>query len=332
MKKLILAAMLTSTTFSVFASQSIEVTRDNYAQAESQKMMLMQEKRGEGVNQWFKYPGVPTLEQHAQIVRSNNDTVYSTAVIDTSEGATVTLPETDGRYISLLQVDGNHFTKPMNYGSGKYKVEGTTDHVFVIVRIGTIDGSPEDIAEINRLQKQLKIEANSSKAVPKKAFDAHTHEVVHKELQKEFAQMGGSYAGMFGTEKSVDMKLHPLGAATGWGGAMEQDAVYQMSKNFNSMECHAVTFEDPKDKYFWSITVYNKDIYVFSDNAHVSSTNAEQNDDGTYTVRFGCDGQANNITIDNPTGEWSPLMRHYGPSKAVLDKEFQPLLDIKPVK
>lgn len=148
-----------------------------------------------------------SLEEHAQIVRSNNDTVYSTIVVDKSKG-------------------------------------GTTDHVFVIVRIGVKDGSKEDLAEIANIQKQLKVTANSSKPVPHINYDLNSHKETHHNLQAEFAKMGGDYNGLFGEESEVDKHLHPLGAATGWGGADMADNVYQMAQNFTSMTCHEVTFED----------------------------------------------------------------------------------------
>ncbi len=85
-----------------------------------------------------------------------------------------------------------------------------------------------------------------------------------------------------------------------------------------------MTFADPGAKYFWSATVYNGDGRMFNDNANISSEmNPVQNTDGTYTVRFGCKGQPNNIPVveGNTTGKFNVLMRHYGPSKQVSNGE-----------
>jgi len=40
-------------------------------------------------------------------------------------------------------------------------------------------------------------------------------------------------------------------------------------------------------------------------------------------LRFGCDGQPNNVPIaeGNTTGKFNVLMRHYGPSKQVSNGE-----------
>jgi len=105
---------------------------------------------------------------------------------------------------------------------------------------------------------------------------------------------------------------------------MVQDNVYQTSKYFPADGCYEVTFPDPKDKYFWSATVYNGNGRIFNDIANISSEmNPVINKDGTITLHFGCDGKPNNIPIveGNTTGKFNVLMRHYGPSKQVSSNE-----------
>jgi len=67
-------------------------------------------------------------------------------------------------------------------------------------------------------------------------------------------------------------------------------------------------------------TVYNGDGRMFNDIANISSEmNPVKNGDGSYTLRFGCEGQANNIPVveGNKTGKFNVLIRHYGPSEQV---------------
>ena len=59
---------------------------------------------------------------------------------------------------------------------------------------------------------------------------------------------------------------------------------------------------------------------------------AKKNSDGTYTVRFGCDGQANNIPTKGHDGSWNVLVRQYTPSKRVESLKIDPSKTIKPVK
>lgn len=115
-----------------------------------------------------------------------------------------------------------------------------------------------------------------------------------------------------------------MGAAGGWGGAMVQDNIYQSSPYFANDGCYEMTFADPRAKFFWSATVYNGDGRMFNDIANISSEmNPVQNADGTITLRFDCDGQANNIpTVEgNATSKFNVLIRHYGPSKEVSSGE-----------
>ena len=61
-----------------------------------------------------------------------------------------------------------------------------------------------------------------------------------------------------------------------------------------------------------------------------------KNTDGTYALRFGCDGQPNNIPIreGNKTGKFNVVMRHYGPSEMVSNKKegYNPTENIKKVE
>jgi hypothetical protein len=101
---------------------------------------------------------------------------------------------------------------------------------------------------------------------------------------------------------------------------MVEDNIYQTSQYFSADACYETTFVDPEAKYFWSATVYNGDGRMFNDIANISSEmNPVRNADGTFTLRFGCDSQPNNIPIaeGNTTGKFNVLMRHYGPSKQV---------------
>jgi hypothetical protein len=102
------------------------------------------------------------------------------------------------------------------------------------------------------------------------------------------------------------------------------DNIYELSGNYSSDTCYQLTFEDPKNLAFWSITVYDKNGFMFNDLANYSSNTAKANADGTYTVSFGCgEGAPNNLEIANPSGVFNIAVRHYQPSKRVLDDDYR---------
>lgn len=322
MKKLFPLTAVAFFSASVFAAPTI-VTEDNFAQAyTNMRLGAVVEKAG-GINTFFKMPVPSSIPEEQFVVRMNRDTFYSVSVIDMSnDDVYVTVPETD-QYVSLQVVDENHETQPMIYGSGRHKISAKTDHAFVIVR------ALEDDARRN-----LKIETGSEKPFEVKEWDMASFSATDKAGNIDFSD-GYDQSKAFGNKESGQTDyMNYVGAAGGWGGAMVEDNIYQTSQYFDANACYETTFKDPKAGSFWSATVYNADGRMFNDKANISSVMAPvMNSDGTYTLRFGCEGQPNNIpTMEgNKTGKFNVLMRHYNPSEPVSksEKGYNPAAMIK---
>ena len=303
---LLIAAALFST--SAIAAPTI-VTQDNFPQAYTNKRLGAVLQKAGSVNTFFEMPRPSSVPEEQFVVRMNRDTHYSVSVIDMSSGSVyVTVPKTD-RYVTIQIVDENHETQPMIYGSGKHKITAKTGHAFVIIR------ALEDDARRN-----LVIEAGSAKPFAVKEWDMESFHTVDKAGNIDFSN-GYDQSKAFGNKESGQTPyMNYVGAAGGWGGAMVEDNIYQTSQYLAADGCYETTFVDPEAKYFWSATVYNADGRMFNDKANISSEmNPKKNADGTYTLRFGCEGQPNNIPVaeGNTTGKFNVLMRHYGPSKQV---------------
>jgi hypothetical protein len=291
----------------------IIVTQDNFPQAyTNMRMSAILTKTG-GVNKFFTMPVPPSEPAKQFVVRMNRDTPYSVSIIDmSSDNVYVTIPKTN-RYVTIQVVDENHETQPMIYGSGRHKITAKTDYAFVIVR--ALDGD---------IRENLVIEAGSANPFIVKKWDMETFEAIDKAGNIDFSD-GYDQSKAFGNKESGQTAyMNYVGAAGGWGGAMVEDNIYQTSSYLEADGCYEMTFLDPNDKYFWSATVYNGDGRMFNDIANISSEmNPVKNKDGSYTIRFGCKGQPNNIPIveGNTTGKFNVLMRHYGPSEEVSNGE-----------
>jgi len=70
----------------------IKVNVDNFARAESNRMFASFQAEAGGVNV-FRRTCEPTRVDHQPVIRMNRDTLYSAAVVDISEGATVAIPD-----------------------------------------------------------------------------------------------------------------------------------------------------------------------------------------------------------------------------------------------
>ena len=309
--KLAAIAILTSTSVS---ADPIIVNQDNFPQAYTNlRFAAIIEKAG-GLNTFLKMP-VPSSDPTQQfVVRMNRDTAYSTSVFDlSSRKVYITIPKTD-KYVTIQIVDENHETQRMIYGPGRHLITAKTDHAFVIVR--TLD---------SELRDNIVVEAPKPKPFKTKNWDKPSFQKTEEEGNADFSD-GYYQAGAFSNVESGQTPyMNYVGVAGGWGGAMVMDNIYQTSPYFDANGCYETTFVNPEAKYFWSATVYNGDGYMFNDVANISSEmNPKQNKDGTYTLRFGCKGQPNNIPVleGNTTGKFNVLMRHYGPSDMVSNGEY----------
>jgi len=87
----------------------------------------------------------------------NRDTLYSSAVLDLSEPATVIMPETGGRYQSLHVISQDHYsfakTRPGRFELTQENI--STRYAQLIVRTFCDSDDPDDIKATNALQEAL---------------------------------------------------------------------------------------------------------------------------------------------------------------------------------
>ena len=344
MKKLLtvsaVALGLSLTTISALAQDNkmINVTQANYNEAETARQFLLTQARAGGVNKWqhFRVPSSTDLDKQ-QVIRMNRDTLYSFAIINVKKGAKIVMPDSGDRYMSLGQVTEQHWVTRHDVGGGTYKILSQYgDHVFVVVRTELENNTPEDVAKVNALQDQMKIISADDTPYVSPNYDKASLKETHASLLKMFSTYKGNANGFFGMpakfgDDAEKIRIRTMGTAIGWGGSQPEDNMYEVSKNFTNFGCQEVNFKDPKDKAFWSLTVYNKDGFMFDKGNHLKDTAATPNADGSFTVRLGCKGQENNMVIDNPTGAWQLVGRHYIPSEAVRNGDIT-LIDVKKSK
>lgn len=333
MKLLLSAAMALTLLFSAEANTASDapviVTKKNYPTVETSRQFVIQIRRAGGINKLDRWNGITKLDNQP-IIRLNQDTVYSMGVIDASKGATITLPDAGDRFMSVQFVDEHHYVYAAKYGAGTFEIPHKTDYMYVNVRIASETGTPEEDKFIAKLQKKIKIHANSAKPFVPIKYDEASYEKTHKALLAAFNTGKYNPQTFFNVKGVVDEDGHQIGAAIGWGGGQVVDNIWSMKPNSTDFGCQSTTFEDPKlEGGFWSFTVYNKNGFLFAP-SNMNSYKAKPNKDGTYTVRFGCNGQENNIQIKNDSGAWNAIVRAYKPSKLVQSGKWVPLETVQP--
>ena len=115
----------------------------------------------------------------------NRDTLYSTAIVDISEGATLRLPDSGGRYMSVMVVNEDHYINRVIHEPGEHKL---TVEMFgkpimnLSVRTLGDASDPDDIQKVNALQDQVNIESVSAKPYAHPAHDEKSHKATYEAL------------------------------------------------------------------------------------------------------------------------------------------------------
>ncbi len=300
------------------------VTPQTYIRAETDRQFAEVVTMAAGVNRLYHFRA-PTPLDKQNVVRMNRDTLYSMGVVDTSKGATITVPQLpEGRYASVYLVDDDHYCPFVIYDAGKHDLPTDTKYLGVGVRIKVFDPKDGDeIALVNRLQDQFVIEAGSADALPPLQWDMASLQALTDQYERDSAQYS-SWKGMMGPRGKVDEATRHVAAAAAWGLFPEWDATYlNYSGNHDPDVCYQATYQVPENNAFWSITVYGDDGFMKNENCILNSSNVTLNDDGTFTVHYGsrelCGDVPNRLDVSDG---WNFLMRIYRPGPSVLDGTY----------
>lgn len=303
-----------------------DVTISNLVRAESDTMIragLATSKVGIGE---FAHERAPVSAEEPQpIIRANQDTLYSMVIVDLSEPASITLPETDGRFQSMLVINQDHYsfveTTPGTYALTEENVG--TRFAYVLFRTFVDPASAEDLAKAHAAQDGLILSGGGSGPFEAPEWDLEGLAAARKAVSDLSAAVGFDAARAFGRKDEVDPIDHLVGAMAGWAGqpATTASALIDSVEANDGTTPHVVTVKDVPVDAFWSVTVYNADGFLEPNALKRNSYNnvtATANDDGSYTLHFGgCDdGRVNCIPI---TDGWNYTVRLYMPRAEILD-------------
>ena len=298
------------------------VTVENFVRAETDRMFSVLQTQAGGVNR-LKHNRAPTPIEDQPVIRMNRDTLYSVAIVDISEGATVTLPDGGDRYTSVMVVNQDHFINRILHDAGRHTLtvdEFDTPWVAVAARIVVDPMRRDDLAIVNALQDQLAIDAGSSRPFAMPDYDTESFDATRTAVL-ELARHVVNFDHAFGCREEVDPVRHLIATAAGWGGLPDREARYISVEPRLPVGTYKLTVRDVPVDGFWSISLYNAAGFFEANDQGAYSVNnitATPNDDGSVTVQFGgCgSGQPNCLPIMDG---WNYTIRLYRPRPEVLD-------------
>lgn len=306
------------------AAEPVPVNSDNFVRAESDLYFSGIVANG-GFGKFDHTRAMAPLDKQT-VIRLNRDTLYSSAVFDLDAGpVTITVPEPKNRFVSLMLIDEDHYIHGVHYGAGTHTLTRDdigTRYVVAAFRFFANPADAEDMKDVHALQDAVKVEQASSGSFEIPEWDGESRNKTRRALLDLGALLPDT-AKMFGTRDEVDPIRHLVGAALGWGGNPEKEALYlniTPEKN-DGKSVYRLTVKDVPVKEFWSVTVYNKDGFFTPNDLDAYSLNdvtAQKSEDGSITIQFGgCDGKVANC-LPTPA-DWNYMVRLYRPDAQILD-------------
>lgn len=341
-KNALIASMLAITSTLAIAetqAKTIEVNPENYIQVETERNINnwsnMQLTQG-GDDMWAENYQLGIIGDDAPTVRMNRDTLYRGAgvqAVDKEKGVTFVLPEFDETkiHMSLTVIGNNGFTPLYVTKPGTYTVN-TAEAYWILIRVGVKDKTDMDErAAMEALSDAVVMTGAERFEMPDYNMEQLNALTVQYNIDYtasgeplEYFKDESSYVERFGSIEAGKAK-HRWSNSGGFGGmepVEELSNAYHVTKNTSGDVCTQATFQDPKNKFFTSITVYNEQGYMMEGENHTNSYEWVGNGDGTVTVSFNCGEDAIN-SLDSNGETFNFAYRHYGISKAVADGTWE---------
>lgn len=307
-------------------TNTLTVSEANFAHAESARNFRNWTKLG--ANKDIAHmKQLPPRGNAAPTVQMNDDTLYSVVITEAVNGKIqFSLPKSDIYTAVQVVTEGGHGQHYV-VGEGEYDVAVETDFALLIYRTGTEKGL--DVARA----EQEKYKTDTFKFGTYK-IQNYNYEDVEAWVARLTEETSGSVFKYTFPRKSSDITdRHQwnLENANGWGGSSPElnvANVYTNSVMLSSNKCLSTTFENPKSKYFTSVTAYDKARYLIKGVNHVSSHTWKENKNDSVTVSFNCGNDAIN-NINTQGQDFTFTMRYYGVSQKVMDGKITPEKTVK---
>ena len=305
------------------------VTVENFVRAETDNYFKVNAINLDGFGKIGFNRGITPIDKQ-EVVRTNQDTLYSGAVFDLTTPVTITKPDTGDRFQSMIVINQDHYVKMVEHNPGEYILNQDnmgTRYVMVLFRTLVDESKPGDIEKANKIQEEIKIKQDSKGTLDGLPdWDQKSLNEVRKVLIK-ISSLTSNTKGAFGDEDEVDPLRHLLATAYAWGGSPPTATTFILKtpedNDANTPYTLTIDEEIPVDG-FWSVTVYNKEGFLEKneyDAYLINDRNAAKDESGNIIIHFGGDPTSSNFLPI--TSGWNYVVRLYQPRQEILDGSWK---------
>ena len=215
-------------------------------------------------------------------------------------------------------------TDPGQYTITRDLVE--TRYAGVAIRTFVDPDNPNDVKQVRKLQDKVRVEQLSAGSFEIPNWDRQSFEEVNNAL-KTVAVTVDNFSGVYGDVGEVNPVKFFLGTTSGWTGVPQPSEALFLRKipaQNDGTTPYTLTVKNVPVDGFWSVSVYNRDLYFQKNKYNAYSVNnvtAERNTDGSATIHFGGAPDQPNF-LYTPEG-WHYVVRLYKPREPILNGSYQ---------
>jgi len=309
------------------ADESIPVTWENYPRANCHASFQATVDEG-GFGQLYNFRNITPVSEQLD-VEPNRDTVYSLGVFDLTEPVSITLPDSGDRYQSMSVQNEDQYVKMFATDAGEYTITQDmvgTRYAGVLIRMFVDPNDPADLDQVRQLQDEIGVEQASAGSFEIPNWDQQSFKQLDEAMTTVFRTLE-DFSGAYGDVDQVDPVKFFVASPSGWTGPPQpSEALFlqRIPTQNDGTTPYTLTVGDVPVDAFWSVTVYNSDLFLEEnefDAYSVNNVTAEPNDDGSVTIHFGGDPDQPNF-IYTPEG-WHYIIRLYQPREPIIDGSYQ---------
>ncbi|WP_254525967.1 DUF1214 domain-containing protein [Natrinema caseinilyticum] len=308
--------------------ESIPVTWENYPRANCHASFQATVDEG-GFGQLYNFRDITPVSEQLD-VEANRDTIYSLGVFDLTEPVTITLPDSGDRYQSMNVQNENQYVKLSVTEPGTYTISQDmvgTRYAGVLIRTFVDPNDPDDVTQVRQLQDEIGVEQASAGSFEIPNWDQQSFNQLDDALTTVFTTLE-NFSGAYGDVDQVDPVKFFVASPSGWTGVPQpSEALFLQripTQNDGTTPYTLTVDEDVPVDAFWSVTVYNRDLYLEEneyDAYSVNNVTAVRDADGSVTIHFGGDPDQPNF-IYTPEG-WHYIVRLYQPREPIINGSYQ---------